>query len=293
MSGEAVAKARIVLFKEIANTEMLVNASRFQDAENNLSKVDGLYRQLAALIDMNNPVHKTIMERSRMRIDFLCQDVEDGVVRREDGKQHDGNIAFKCNWNDKNYMGVCSESAYRYNQIHGGPWCRYSRCREFTNLQTPPDECCYESRAMIDCNFGAGWNHDKNGKGIKPRIIKSARRGKIALLVTQPPYTRHYLVVGAFKIFDVKDDPGKETCIYGDKETLLDDMIKYEIKFWNYYKNPYNPDSQQMSSGLFRYIPDGVVFGVLGEYINKKNGEGGDSSKAQVLVEALKKRGSK
>ena len=293
MSGEAVAIARIALFKEIDKTDALIKGLQFQEAEDNLLKVDELYKQLAAIVDVNKPVHKKIIDRSRIRINILSQDVENGLQRREVGKKEDGNIAFKCNWNDKNYMGVCSESAYQYNQIYGGPWCTHSRCREFTNLQSPPDECCYESRAMIDCYFGAGWNHGPNGEPIKPRTIKSARRGKIALLTTQPPYTQHRLVVGAFKIIELKEDPGKETCIYGDKETLLDDMLNYEIHFWDYHKNPHNPDSQQMSTGLFRYVSDIAVFGILEEYLNKKRNDGGDINSVKVLIEALKAQGSK
>jgi len=293
MSGEAVARARIALFSEIDRTDTLVKGLQFQEAEDNLAKVDELYKQLVAVVDPNNLVHNRIMQRSRLRINILLQNIEHGLQRREVGKKEDGNIAFKCNWNDKDYMGICSESAYKYNQIWGGPWCLYSRCREFVNLQTPPDNCCYESRAMIDCNFGAGWDHGPHGEPINPRTIKSARQGKIALLTTQPPYLQDRLIVGAFKIIKLKEDPGQETFIYGDKETLLNDMFKYSIRFWDYHKNPRNPNSQSWATGLFRYVSDVAVLGILEEYINKKNSNGGDITKAKILIEALKARGSK
>ena len=156
------------------------------------------------------------------------------------------------------------------------------------NLPTPPDDCCYESRALIDCNFGAGWDHGPHGEPIHPRKIKSAKRGKIALLTTQPPDSQHRLIVGAFKIIKLVEDPGKETFLYGDKETVLDDMLKYGIRFWNYHKNPRNPDSQAWSTGLFRYVSDIAIFGILEEYMDKKRKECNDASKAEKLIKALK-----
>jgi hypothetical protein len=94
-------------------------------------------------------------------------------------------------------------------------------------------------------------------------------------------------VVGAFKIIELKEDPGKETFIYGDKETLLDDMLNYEVHFWNYHKNPRNPNSELMSTGLFRYVSDIAVFGILEDYMNKKRSHGGDITRAEALVKAL------
>jgi len=288
MSGQEVAQARIALNNEINRIAALVKSLKFQEAEENLSKVDQLYNQLATAINPQSEVHKRIIQNSKIKISILCQNVENGLQRREAGKKEDGNIAFKCNWNDKNYKGICSDATYRYNQIYGGPWCLYSRCRQFVNLPTPPDDCCYESRALIDCNFGAGWNYGPHGAPIRPRKIKSAKWGKIALLTTQPPDAQHRLIVGAFKIIKLVEDPGKETFLYGDKETMLDDMLKYEIRFWNYHKNPLNPNSQAWSTGLFRYVSDIAIFGILEEYMDKKRKECNDASKAEKLIKALK-----
>ena len=288
MSGEEVARARIALDNEIDRIAALVKGLKFQEAEENLSQVDELYRQLAMVINQKSEVHKRIIQNSRIKINILYQNVENGLQRREAGKKEDGNIAFKCNWNDKNYQGICSDSAYQYNQIYGGPWCLYSRCRQFVDLPTPPDDCCYESRALIDCNFGAGWDHGPNGEPIYPRKIKSAKRGKIALLTTQTPDSQHRLIVGAFKIIKLVEDPGKETFLYGNKETVLEDMLKYEIRFWNYHKNPRNPGSQAWSTGLFRYVSDIAILGILEEYIDKKRKEYNDASKAEKLIKALK-----
>jgi len=288
MSGEEVARARIALNDEIDTIAALVKGLKFQEAEENLPKVDQLYRQLTMVVNQNSEVHRRIIQNSRIKINTLYQNVEAGLQRREAGKKEDGNIAFKCNWNDKNYQGICSESAYQYNQIYGGPWCLYSRCRQFVDLPTPPDDCCYESRALIDCNFGAGWDHGPHGEPIYPRKIKSAKRGKLALLTTQPPNSQHRLIVGAFKIIKIVEDPGKESFLYGDRETMLDDMLKYGIHFWNYHKNPHNPDSQAWSTGLFRYVSDIAVLGILEEYLDKKRKECDDASKAEKLIKVLK-----
>lgn len=143
----------------------------------------------------------------------------------------------------------------------------------------PPDNCCYESRALIDCNFGAGWDHGPNGEPLNPRKIQSVKTGKIALLTTIPkpleydkviPNALDRILVGAFEIVKIKEDPGQETFIYGDSTTLLDDMTVYNIHFWDHHSNPRNPASKQWSTGLFRYVSDIAVLGILEEYINKK-----------------------
>jgi hypothetical protein len=69
-------------------------------------------------------------------------------------------------------------------------------------------------------------------------------------------------------------------------------MFKYDIHFWNYHKNPRNPSSQSWSTGLFRYVSDIAVLGILEEYINKKHSDGGDITKAKALIKALKAQGS-
>jgi hypothetical protein len=288
MNGQEVARARIALNNEIDRITVLANSLNFQEAEEDLPKVEELYEQLAKVINQKSEVHKTIIQNCRIKLNILYQNVDNGLRKREAGKKEDGNIAFKCNWNDKNYQGICSEDAYQYNQIYGGPWCLLSRCRQFVNLPTPPYDCCYESRALIDCNFGAGWDHGLHGEPIRPRKIISAKLGKIALLTTQVPDSQNRFVVGAFNVTKLVEDPGKETFLYGDKETVLDDMLKYEIRFWDHHKNPHNPHSQAWATGLFRYVSDISVLGILEEYIDKKRIDGGNVVKAELLVEVLR-----
>ena len=288
MSGQEVATARIALSNEINRIEKLVKEFMFQEAEENFPRIEKFYGDLMKLLNPNNKTHDNIRFNFRIRINMLSQSIENGLEKRDVGKKEDGNIALKCNWNDMNYKGICSEKAYDYNQALGGPWCLVSKCRQFVNLPVPPHNCCYESRAFIDCSFGAGWDHGPLGEPIYPRKIRSARRGKIAILTTQTPDSRERFVIGIFRIIKLVEDPGKETFLFGDKKTLLDDVLKYHIRFWDHHKNPNNPESQAWATGLFRYMADIAVFGILDEYITKKRANGEETNKAQSLLASLK-----
>ena len=69
-------------------------------------------------------------------------------------------------------------------------------------------------------------------------------------------------------------------------------MLQYEIEFWKYHKNPDNPDSMAWATGLFRYVSDVAVLGILEEYISKKSSQGGDITKAKELLTKLKAKNS-
>jgi len=285
---EKVKNTRIALQNEIDRGNSLVGAFKLQEAEDQFKIIHTLYGDLAKVVSPNSDVHQRILQNMKSRMTTLSQKIENGLAKKEAGKKEDGNIAFKCNWNDRNYKGICSEKAYKYNQIWGGPWCYHSKCRQYVNLPTPPDNCCYESRALIDCNFGAGWDHDEiNGAPIRPRAIRSAKKGKFAILTTIRPNTDDRVIVGLFQISKIAEDPGQETFIYGDKGTMLNDMLNYEIMFWNHHENPNNPSSKAWATGLFRYVSDLAIFGVLTEYIEKKGQRHEDISKAKVLLQSL------
>ena len=115
----------------------------------------------------------------------------------------------------------------------------------------------------------------------------------IALLTTEPRHTQKPLVVSAFLIERAWDDPGAETWVYGDKTSALDDMLQYEVEFWRYHKNPGNLDSTAWATGLFRYVSDVAVLGILEEYISKKSSQGGDIRKAEELLTKLKAKNLK
>lgn len=288
MNHPHIADVRSALDSHLDRVDNLIKGLKIQEAEANLVEAEGVLEQLQTMLDPSNEVHMRIQQNRQIRMDSIARRIGDGLRRREAGKKEDGNIAFKCNWNDKNYKGICSDAAYEHNQLHGGPWCRYQhgRCRSFVDCDPIPENCCYESRALIDCKFGAGWDHDQHGNPIPDgeRKIRSARDGKLALLTTIPQGSLDRLVVGAFLIDRVLDDPGLETFIIGDTNLALDDMLPYRIRFWDFHKNPINPGSIAWATGLFRYVADAAVLGVLEEYIHKKNTAGGDTGTAMELL---------
>lgn len=287
----------IALTNKVGIIQQLVAGLRYQEADSELSVAEQLLTELEAAMDSGNVTQRQILQHRKIDMDSLFRKVDDGLQRREAGKKADGNIAFKCNWNDKEYKGVCTDAAYAHNQLHGGPWCRHQhgRCRSFVGCHPAPAGCCYESHALTDCRFGAGWNHDQYGNMIPggERKITSAKRGKIAVLTTVPPNTSHRLIVGAFVIDRVLDDPGQETFIIGDRDLMLDDMLTYAIKFWDFHKNPVTPKSTAWATGLFRYVSDAAVLGMLEEYIRTKGSISGDTTRAESLLHSFKATCSK
>jgi hypothetical protein len=292
MNTVNIAGIRYTLDNQLAEVKEFIKSFKYQEAEASLFKAEGIFEQLQTMLNLSNETHKRMVQNRQILMDSLSSSIEDGLQRREAGKKEDGNIAFKCNWNDKGYKGICSNAAYEHNRLYGGPWCRHQhgRCRSFVDCEPIPENCCYESRALIDCKFGAGWDHDENGNMMPggERKIRSAKKGKIAFLTTIPPGTSDRLMVGAFLINKVLDDPGIETFILGDRNFTLDDMLAYKIKFWNFHKNPINPSSVAWATGLFRYVSDVAALGILEEYIYKKSSIGGDTTKAGGLLNRLK-----
>lgn len=267
--------------------EAHTNGLQFNMAETLYAEAEEIFEKLKLVVDPTIDTHRTIVFRYGLRLTDLLEKIENGLLRKEKGKKEDGNLAFKCNWNDRGYRGVCSDTAYDYNKSKLVPWCTYSSCRQYISFKEVPLDCCYESRALIDCSFGAGWDQDKC-KGIRPRKIKSARKGKIALLTAIPPNTADRLVIGAFLMKDIDEDAGKETIILGDKDFMLDDMLRYNIKFWDFHKNPVNPKSTAWATGLFRYVSDVAVLGILEQYISRKESCCQDASIAKGLLQRLK-----
>jgi len=178
--------------------------------------------------------------------------------------KHDGNIAFKCTWNDAGFKGICSNSAYEYNISKNRVWCKKAPCRTFEGIPNNIDHPCYESILFSEWRFGAGWDHRIVER---PRNIKYARSGKIALLTTLPPDRdeREREIIGFFKINRIEEGELKETVIYGDPEMSLEIDPGVNIRFWNYYKNPNAPDRCVWGTGLFRYLNNQMIFDFLGE----------------------------
>ncbi|POZ58444.1 hypothetical protein C1O63_1491 [Dehalococcoides mccartyi] len=268
-------------------TEM-IRILAFQEAEEKLQEINELYEHLEKLANPKSNVHQTVLENRASRILSLDNQIQAGLARREAGKREDGNLAFKCNWNDAGYKGICSNEVYNINRRTPRSQCSRSNCREYVGKSPPVNDCCYECEALRIFSFGAGWDHDDSGKPIRPRHIWDARKGKVALLTTIPHFGTERLVVGAFLIGEVKDDPHRETYIYGDRDTALDDILNFSIPFWKFHKNPWKPESQAWGQGLFRYVSDTSVLGILEAYWQGKIDSKGDISKVDRLIQVLK-----
>ncbi len=74
------------------------------------------YEELEREVNSSNYIQVRIFQNRTSQIERLKHKIDDGLRRRDAGKKEDGNIAFKCNWNDKGYKGVCSDEVYEQNR---------------------------------------------------------------------------------------------------------------------------------------------------------------------------------
>ncbi len=176
-------------------------------------------KQLADGEIQNRVVSKRIFE-----LESLARKVDEILSKREAGKKEDGNIALKCNWNDKHYKAPCSQAAYDFNLRQGRAWCSspLCKCRDYSDEVSLKDNPCYESIALKEMFFGAGFDH--TGERDQPRHICSVRQGRVAILTTRPPGAdeKDRLIIACIFIENIVDDPGEETKIYGDASKSLE-----------------------------------------------------------------------
>ncbi len=243
------------------------------------------------LMNLREVTDNDIQERSVLRLtnelEYLSENIDEILSKREAGKKEDGNVAFKCNWNDKHYKAPCSKKAYEFNISQGRAWCSSSecRCRQYDDEVTIKDHPCYESISLKEMYFGAGWDH--TSERTQPRHIYSVRRGRMAILTTRPPGAeeKDRLIIGCLYLKAIQDDPGEETKIYGDKEKSIEvDYDKVKVKFWDYYKNAGAEDLKLWASGLFRYITDETVLHILKGIGEKYKNIGKDTKKVINLI---------
>lgn len=251
---------------------------RIEKANEYLIKI----RQLA-----DGDIQNRIVLNRAVEIEFLARKVDEILSKREAGKKENSNIALKCNWNDEYYKAPCSLTAYNFNLSENKAWCSspLSKCREFTDEVSLAHHPCYESIALKEMYFGAGWDH--TGKKTQPRHISSVRRGRLAILTTRPPGAeeKDRLIIGCLFIDTVADDPGEETKIYGNRTKSIEiDYDEIQVKFWDYYKNAGAENLILWASGLFRYISDATVLNILKGIGEKYKNSGRDVAKIIALI---------
>lgn len=247
------------------------------------------------LINLRNMMKGEVQERSVFNLTIEIEDVakriDEILSKREAGKKEDGNVAFKCNWNDMHYKAPCSQEAYEFNIEQGRAWCASPecRCRQYVNVEVTSEDGrhpCYESVALKEMYFGAGWDH--TGERKQPRHILSVRQGRMAILTTRPPGAQEEdrVIIACLYIAEVRDDPDKETKVKGDKEKSIEiNYDKIKVKFWDYYKNAGAPDLIVWASGLVRYISDEIVLNILRGVGEQYKNSGNDTKKIAELIE--------
>lgn len=250
-----------------------------------IQKVQSLLNKLREMAE--NDVQQRAVKRLSDDVEYSAEKIDDILSKREAGKSEDGNIAFKCNWNDKRYKAPCSKKAYEFNINQGRAWCSSPdcECRKYNENVSIEDHPCYESIALKEMYFGAGWDHA--GERKQPRHIYSVRQGRIAILTTRPPGTeeKDRLIIGCLFIDTVRDDPGAETKIYADKEKSIEiDYNNIKIKFWDFYKNAGDEKLVLWASGLFRYISDGTILNILRGVGEKYKNSGNDTRNLLNLI---------
>jgi uncharacterized HhH-GPD family protein len=168
------------------------------------------------------------------------------------------NLAFKLNWNDAGYEGVCSPEALDYNHSEGrkhcigmGSDCQSYKGKELTWAYHP----CYESIIFSNWRVGAGWDQTE-GELIRYRRIKFNQIGKFVLMTTKKPEhtEEERKIIGFFHINDITNNSNEETIIYGSPETSLKLDEENWLDFWGYYRN--SDGSKRWGHGLYRYLDD-------------------------------------
>ena len=244
--------------------DLLIKSKSVRESAEKLQAAQDLLMNLAK--HAQGDVQERSVTNLNGRTKILSENIDKILSKRDAGKKGHGNIALKCNWNDKNYMAPCSEEAYKFNIREGRAWCssQMSKCRESigeVNLEKHP---CYESIALKEMYFGAGWDH--TGDRLQPRHIYNVKKDRMAILTTRPPGAeeRDRLIIGCLLINRVNDDPGEETKIYGDKNWSIEiPFQEVKIRFWDYYKNLGAENIILWASGLFRYVTNNTVLNIL------------------------------
>ena len=191
---------------------------------------------------------------------------------------HDGNVAFKCTYNDGGgrgfvgFGGTCTaQNIIRNVKTKPRSWCSASSnpCRQFCDngfRGRKPVHPCYESQISERWRFGPGTYHSNRRDG-EPIPMNNAEVGKVALLTTRhPEHDREEkrIVFGVYKIIDISRDDSGLVWLEGrgDQAIRLSETAAFALPYWN-FKN-LAPDARpDWRTGLFRYLSDQKVTNFL------------------------------
>jgi len=133
---------------------------------------------------------------------------------------------------------------------------------------------CYESQALRDWYFYAGYSAEED-----PRTIRGVKNGHLCIFTTVEPNMPESsrIVVAMFiieKIFEGDDEDCGFVGTGEDAEYILEFSPNEarKMKFWEVYQNPNAPDRIQWGSGLFRYFSDEDAIKFLEMAVEVKRG---------------------
>ena len=188
--------------------------------------------------------------------------------------ERDGNVAFKCAYNDGGdrgfvgFGGTCSNGNILRNvKTNPRRWCSSpeSACRHFCDngfRGRRPREPCYESEIMDLWRFSAGTYHTEDRDG-DPIPMKHAEAGKVALLTTRHPdhdTEEKRIVFGVYKIAEVSRDDSGQIWAEGnaDHAIRLSETAALALPYWRF-----KGGTKAWGSLLFRYLSDQDVTNFL------------------------------
>ena len=191
---------------------------------------------------------------------------------------HDGNVAFKCTYNDGGvrgfvgFGGTCSNGNILRNvRTNPRSWCSApaNACRQFFDNDFQgrrPTNPCYESRITDLWRFGPGTYHTGPRDG-DPIPMRDAQVGKVALLTTRHPVRdseAKRIVFGVFRIESVIEEDNGEISVVGNpaQAIRLSEVAALAVPFWRFKHLP-SSGTPDWRSGLFRYISDQEVANFL------------------------------
>ena len=191
---------------------------------------------------------------------------------------HDGNVAFKCAYNDGGargfvgFGGTCSNGNILRNvKTKRQSWCSdlENPCRKFRDNDFQgrrPRNPCFESQIADSWRFGPGTYHT-GARAREPIPMRDTQEGKVALLTTRHPdhdSEEKRIVFGVFRIESVIEDDNGESSVFGSpvQAIRLSEEAALAVPFWRFKSLPASgkPDWR---TGLFRYILDQEVANFL------------------------------
>jgi len=222
-------------------------------------------------------------------------ELKEKIKLRQGKNENKRNIAYKATYCDGNgswFRKPCSKKCIENNIRENRSWCSRSLCKDFldgkatssdiNNKWATTQDLCYESRILEDFSVSAGLDEETNN----PRKFVKLERERLVVLTTVEPKNRgnERIIFGAFLVERIiSDEFGADKAIsQEDYRIELNINEARKMKFWDYYENANNPDSEQWGSGLIRYLSDDLSAKILYDMVEiiKKRKNSTDTANA-------------